>query len=68
MVKADLNAGAMKDGGCEPGGWSGYAIHEASSETELNASLQKYIPYIHFEVTPVRSHCFVVVQTGFPCI
>jgi muconolactone delta-isomerase len=53
MTKADLKAGAMKDWGCEPGGWSGYAIHEAKSETELNTILQKYIPYIHFEVTPV---------------
>lgn len=53
MTKADLKAGAMKDWGCEPGGWSGYAIHEAPSETELNTALQKYVPYIHFEVTPV---------------
>lgn len=53
MVKADMKAGLIKDWGCAPGGWSGYIISEAASETELNTVLVKYIPYIHFEVTPV---------------
>jgi hypothetical protein len=53
MTKADLKAGAIKDWGCAPGGWSGYVISEAPSETELNTILQKYVPYFHFEVTPV---------------
>jgi hypothetical protein len=53
MVKADLKAGAIKDWGCAPGGWSGYIISEAPSETELNTTLQKYTTYFHFEVTPV---------------
>jgi len=53
MTKAQMKAGLIKDWGCAPGGWSGYAISEARNETELNTSLQRFIPYIHFEVTPV---------------
>jgi hypothetical protein len=53
MTKADLKAGGLKDWGCAPGGWSGYAISEVRSETELNAGLMKFVPYIHFEVMPV---------------
>jgi len=53
MVKADLKAGRLKDWGVDPSGWSGYAVSEGLSETELSVALQKYAQYIHFEITPV---------------
>jgi hypothetical protein len=53
MVKADLKAGKLKDWGVDPSGWSGYAVSEGLSETELSVVLQKYVTYIHFEITPV---------------
>ncbi|MBS7635009.1 DUF3303 family protein [Candidatus Bathyarchaeota archaeon] len=53
MVKADLNAGVMKDWGMAAGGDFGYAISEAANEAELFTRLLKYIPYAHFEVIPV---------------
>jgi hypothetical protein len=53
MMKVDMKAGFAKDWGCAAGGDWGYAINEAQSETELFTSLLKWIPYCHFEVTPV---------------
>jgi hypothetical protein len=53
MTKADMKAGLTKDWGCAAGGDWGYAVIEAPSETELFTSLLKWIPYVHFEVTPV---------------
>jgi predicted small metal-binding protein len=53
MVKADRKAGLVKDWGCAAGGDCGYSINEAESETELFTRLLKWMPYVHFEVTPV---------------
>jgi hypothetical protein len=53
MVKADMKAGLVKDWGCAAGGDWGYSVNEAPSETELFTRLLKWIPYVHFEVTPV---------------
>jgi len=53
MVKADLKAGKLKEWGVDPSGWSGYAVSERLSETELSVVLQKYETHVHFEITPV---------------
>lgn len=53
MVKADMKTGEVKDWGSAAGGDWGYAVREAPSETELFTRLLKWIPYVHFEVTPV---------------
>jgi hypothetical protein len=53
MVKEDMKAGTVKDWGTAAGGDWGYSVNEARSETELFTRLLKWIPYAHFEVTPV---------------
>jgi len=53
LVKTDMKAGWVKDWGCAAGGDWGYSVNEAPSETELFTRLLKWIPYCHFEVTPV---------------
>jgi hypothetical protein len=58
MTKADVKAsgpkaGGIKDWGCTLDGWSGYAIVEATNMTELSADMLRFVPYLHFEVTPV---------------
>ena len=53
MVKADMKAGLIKDWGSAAGGDWGYGIYEGVSETELFTNLLKWIPYVHFKVTPV---------------
>jgi len=53
MTKADMKAGLTKDWGGAAGGDWGYAVIEAPNETELFTNLLKWIPYVHFEVTPV---------------
>jgi len=52
MVKADLEAGIIKDWGIRVGELSGYGICEMSEE-DLNNLLMKWLPYIKFEVNPV---------------
>ena len=53
MVKADIEAGKVKDWGLAAGGGGGYAIREEASEAELFTALMKWDPYVGFEVTPV---------------
>ncbi|MEM3730699.1 MAG: DUF3303 family protein [Candidatus Bathyarchaeia archaeon] len=53
MVKADLKAGLTKDWGMAAGGDCGYSISEAANEEELFTRLLKWMPYVHFDVTPV---------------
>ncbi len=52
MVKADLQAGVLKDFGVNAGGGSGYSISE-SSETELFTYLLKWTPMLKFKVLPM---------------
>ena len=53
MVKADMEAGKVKDFGIAAGGGWGYAVREEASEAELFTALLKWQPFIGFEVTPV---------------
>ena len=53
MVKADMEAGRIKDWGNCCDGSGGYSIMEAKSEEELFASILKWVPYVSFDATPV---------------
>lgn len=53
MAKADMKAGVLKDWGCAAGGYRGYGICEAASETEVFTLLLKWMPNYQFEVVPV---------------
>lgn len=54
MVKADLSAGKLIDWGQFTNGREGYAISE-SSESDLFATMQKWVPVIEWQVFPVLS-------------
>jgi hypothetical protein len=53
MVKADMEAGTLKDWGMRSGEMSGYGITKDLGVVELNAWLLKWTPYIKFEANPV---------------
>jgi len=53
MVKADMEAGKVKDFGIAAGGGWGYAIREEASEADVFTALLKWMPSVGFEVTPV---------------
>ena len=55
MVKADMQAGLIKDWGIAAGGGveGGYCIWEVASEAELFTHLMKWKPEVNFEVKPV---------------
>ena len=53
MVKQDIKAGKIRDWGNVPGESAGYLIMEEASETDLLASLLKFMPYVGFEVKPI---------------
>jgi hypothetical protein len=52
-VKADLQAGVMKDFGSCVDGSGGYCIYEVSSEADVFASLHRWIPHVDFDVRQV---------------
>lgn len=54
MVKQDMEKGITKDWGCFVGEMSGYSVVEGT-EVEIGAQLQKYVPYVLFEVHPLAS-------------
>ena len=52
MVKADLEAGVIKDWGICGDASCGYAFSELSAE-DLYTALLKWMPYINFDIKPV---------------
>jgi hypothetical protein len=52
MVEQDMKAGISKDWGSFVGELRGFSIAEGT-EVEIGNMLQKYVPYVHFEVHPV---------------
>jgi hypothetical protein len=52
-VKADLQAGVMKDWGICADGSGGYLVYEVPSEADLFASVRKYMPHVDFDVRQV---------------
>jgi len=52
-VKADLQAGVMKDWGMSVDGSGGYLVYEVASEADLFASVRKYMPHVDFDVRQV---------------
>ncbi len=55
MIKQDLKQGKDLDWGCFTGEPRGYSISERDSEVELTKDLQRYSPFVTFEVHPVMS-------------
>ena len=54
MVKATLKSGKLMDWGVYCDGFSGYVIAEGN-ETDILATLLKWMPYIIFDVKPVAN-------------
>ncbi|MFX0105442.1 MAG: hypothetical protein ACFE75_08125 [Candidatus Hodarchaeota archaeon] len=54
LVKQDIQKGVTKDWGAFVGETNGYAIMEAS-EVELGKLLQKYVPFIKFEIKAIAT-------------
>jgi hypothetical protein len=52
-VKADLQAGIMKDWGSCIDGSGGYCIYEAPSEADVFASLHRWMPQVDFDARQV---------------
>lgn len=52
-VKADMQAGLIKDWGSCIDGAGGYSIYEVVSEAALFASLRKWMPQVVFDVRQV---------------
>jgi len=52
MVKADLNAGVLKDWGICSDASCGYGFSELS-EVDLYTALLKWMPYVSFDIKPV---------------
>jgi hypothetical protein len=52
-VKADLQAGVMKDWGSCIDGSGGYCIYEVSNEADVFASLRRWMPDVDFDVRQV---------------
>ena len=53
-VKEDIRKGLMKDWGAFVGEVSGYAVAEGT-EVEIGNMVQRYVPFVIFEVHPVMS-------------
>ena len=54
-VKADMQAGAIKDWGSCIDGSGGYTIYEVPSEANVFASLRRWMPHVDFDVRQVLS-------------
>ena len=54
MVKQDMKAGTHDDWGSYVGGGKGYAISEGS-ELEIAQLMQKFVPFVKFEVHQVMT-------------
>jgi hypothetical protein len=52
-VKADLQAGVMKDWGNCVDGSGGYCIYEVPSEADVFASLRRWMPHVDFDARQV---------------
>ena len=52
-VKADLQAGVMKDWGSCIDGSGGHCIYEAPSEADVFASLHRWMPHVDFDARQV---------------
>jgi hypothetical protein len=52
-VKADIQAGMIKDWGNCIDGSGGYSIYEVPSEADVFASLHRWIPHVDFDVRQV---------------
>lgn len=52
-VKADMQAGLIKDFGSCVDGTGGYAIYEVPSEADVFASLRRWTPYVLFDARQV---------------
>jgi hypothetical protein len=52
-VKADMQAGLIKDCGICIDGSGGYSIYEAPSEAEVFASLRRWMPHVVFDARQV---------------
>jgi len=52
MVKADLNAGVLKDWGMCSDASGGYGFSELN-EVDLYTALLKWMPYVTFDIKPV---------------
>ena len=52
-VKADMQAGIIKDWGCCIDGTGGYSIYEVMSEADVFASIKKWVPHVDFDVRQV---------------
>jgi hypothetical protein len=52
-VKANLQAGGLKDWGICVDGSGGYSVFEVASEAELFAYLRQSMPYVDFDVRQV---------------
>lgn len=54
MIKQEIKEGTTTDWGCFVGETKGYAVGE-QSDVELAKELQRYFPFVTFEVRPVMS-------------
>lgn len=54
LVKQDLENGSLKDWGEFVGEHSGYAVAEGT-EVEVHSMVQKWVPFVIFEVRPILS-------------
>lgn len=52
-VKADLQAGVVKDWGCCVDGSGGYSIYEVPSEADVFASIRRWMLHMDFDVRQV---------------
>ena len=55
MIKQDLKEGKDLDWGCFTGETKGYSIAERDTDVELTKDLQRFFPFVTFEVRPVMS-------------
>ena len=53
-VKIELSSGMLKDWGICSDSSAGYALSE-SDEAMLHTAIQKYIPYVSFDIKPILS-------------
>jgi hypothetical protein len=54
MVKEDIKKGIIKDWGAFVGEVNGYSITEGT-EVEIGNMIQRYTPFVYFNVHPVAS-------------
>ena len=55
MIKQEMKEGKTTDWGCFSGETRGYTIGEQPSDVEMAKNLQRYFPFVTFEVHPVMS-------------